>query len=168
MDQQQQQIHQIDDGLQQLPPQQQQQGEQPPPIELDPAFGQDPGVVNAAANTSGEVSDDEVQYLGEAVHGGDLVFRPLPAEEFRDQQVLERAIQRRDELEDTENKDPNGIYDNNNVITEDDIVIIQLDPEDFEAIVPAPGPSNPPGNNRRRRPRSPGSPSTHPSRRMRM
>ena len=170
-------INQIDDGLQQPP---QQPGEQPPPIELDPAFGQDPEVADVAADASGEASDDsDVVYVGEVGPDRILVFRQLPGlpgiqihldaeEERQNQLVLERAIRRRDELENTENKDPNVTrYNNNNIVTEDDIVIVQFNPEDPGAQMPTPGPSNPPGNNRRR-PRSPGSPSPNPTRRMRM
>ena len=169
-------INQVDDGLQQPP---QQQGEQPPPHELDPAFGQVPEVDEVAADASGEASDDDVVYVGEIGPDRILVYRHLPGlqgmqihldaeEERQNQLVLERAIRRRDELEDTENKDPNVTrYNNNNIVTEDDIVIVQFNPEDPGAQMPIPGPSNPPGNNRRR-PRSPGSPSPYPTRRMRM
>ena len=171
-------INQVDDGLQQ---QAQDQAVQPPPNLLVPAFGQVPGVDQVAADAAGAApdDDDDVVYVGEIGPDRILVYRhlpgfqgvqnPLDAEEERQNQLaLERAIRARDELEDTENKDPNAPrLNNNNVVTEDDIVIIQFDPNDAGAQLPIPGPANPPGNNRRR-PRSPGSPSPYPTRRMRM
>ena len=170
-------INQVDNGLQQ---QAQDQAVQPPPNLLVPVIDQVPGVDQVAADAAGAApDDDDVVYVGEIGPDGILVYRDLPGlqgvqihlnaeEEHRNQLVLERAIRRRDELEDTENKDPNVTrYNNNNVVTEDDIVIIQFNPDDAGAQMPIPGPFNPPGNNRRR-PRSPGSPPPNPTRRMRM
>ena len=129
------------------------------------------------AQSPDEDFEEDIRQLGEALLGGDLVFQPPPgpdeiqARQDADEQIageleLIRAIARRDELEDKENRHPNVVYNNNNVETEDGVMIIQLNPDDFEPVEPAPGPVNPPGNNRRR-PRSPGSPSPYPTRRFR-
>ena len=105
-------INQVDDGLQQ---QAQDQAVQPPLNLLVPAFGQVPGVDQVAADAAGAApDDDDVVYVGEIGPDRIFVYRHLPGfqgvqnpldaeEEHQNQLALERAIRRRDELEDTEN-----------------------------------------------------------------